>query len=242
MAPRGSLQRFAGFLCRPARSVARRDVDCGTDLPTASAREVESVTPSVIVSYWLRESIEGPEQATAQRERWYQGGPEADAEIAARFTVRLKQALDGTLDGWGAGAEGALALVILLDQFTRTVYRGSDLAFAGDRKASEIAQAAIDSGIDRTLPVTGRIFLYHPYHHAESLDVQTRGIELINRIRGDAGPVWEAYLDRVVEGWNRHRSIVERFGRFPHRNAVLGRSSTAEELAYLDGGADRFGQ
>lgn len=203
---------------------------------------MDDIAPEAILSYWLRESIEGPEQAEAQRERWYRGGPQADKEVATQFTVRVEQALDGALDDWGRTDEGALALVILLDQFTRTIYRGSKLAFAGDPKAYKVAEAAVNGGNDRRLPVTGRVFLYHPYHHAESLETQTRGIELINRIRHDAGHLWDAYLDRAVEGWNRHRSIIERFGRFPHRNVALGRSSTAEELAYLAGGGDRFGQ
>ena len=146
------------------------------------------------------------------------------------------------LMGWRDTPDGALALILLLDQFTRNLYRGTVDAYAGDAAAFEVLIRAIDRGLDRALHPVARIWLYHPFHHSEAVAEQDRGLKLLQALRQDADPAWRAYVERSIAGWTRHRDIVARFGRFPHRNAVLGRESTPEEQAHMAAGGESFGQ
>jgi len=195
-----------------------------------------------ILEFWLGDSVEGPEQATARKDYWYRGGKAVDKAIESKFGHLLEPACAGELDHWMDSAEGAGALVIVLDQFTRNTWRGTERAYAGDEHAHALVVRFLASDMHRSLPVTGRIFLYHPYHHSETLTEQDRGIALVDAIRQDVDSSWHSYIDRSVAGFTRHRNIVADFGRFPHRNEILGRSSTPEELAFLQGGAENFGQ
>ncbi len=197
-----------------------------------------------IAAFWLADSCDSPERASARREFWYRGGPAADEEIRRRFAGAVERACAGdpALMGWRETPEGALALILLLDQFTRNIWRGAVRAYAGDAQALEVVEHAIDHGLDRALHPVARIWLYHPFHHSEALGGQDRGLDLLRALRRDADPAWRAYVDRSIEGWTRHRDIVARFGRFPHRNAVLGRDSTAEEEAHMAAGGESFGQ
>jgi uncharacterized protein (DUF924 family) len=130
----------------------------------------------------------------------------------------------GELDAWAAGARGALALVILLDQVPRNLSRGDPRAFAGDAKALAVTKDALGRGLDRELSQAERMFLHLPLEHCEDLRDQELCVELMGRL--DENPKWRDYA-------LRHRDIIKRFGRFPHRNAALGRESTAEEEAFL---------
>ena len=161
---------------------------------------------------------------------WFNGTPAIDGEIAARFGAAIEHALQGRLDHLACTPQGALALCLLLDQMTRNAYRGTPRAFAGDRRARRIARTAIARGFDRRLPPGLRGFLYMPLHHSESVGDQNRSIGLLWQLRGPAK------LQYAVE----HRDVVARFGRFPHRNAVLGRPSSAEESAFLLEPGSRF--
>lgn len=195
-----------------------------------------------IASYWLGDSTESPEKARARFELWYRGGPRVDEEIRRRFGARIAEARDGALREWEETGEGALALVILLDQFTRNIYRGTPEAYSGDALALAAAGRAVAMGSDRALSVTGRIFLYHPFHHVETLDGQNEGVRLLEVLEADSPPEWRSYVRRSVEGFGRHRDVVARFGRFPHRNRVLGRSSTAAEREFLAANPESYGQ
>lgn len=195
-----------------------------------------------VVDFWLGDSLEGPEQAERRRAVWYEGGAPFDEAIQRQFGDLIEPALAGDLDHWAVSPGGALALVIILDQFTRNTFRHTPRAYAGDARALPITRARLDDGSHRRLPVTGRIFFYHPLHHAESLALQDEVVALVDAIRHDLGPEWQEYMDRRVAGFTRHRNIVARFGRFPHRNSVLGRESTAEEAEYLSGDHESFGQ
>ncbi|MBI4184994.1 MAG: DUF924 domain-containing protein [Proteobacteria bacterium] len=158
-----------------------------------------------------------------KRAAWFKAGLAFDREIAKRFAAEAEAAAAGRLHHLAATAEGALALVILLDQFPRNIHRGTPRAFAADRHAREVAAAALARGFDRELAPTQRLFLYLPFEHGEELADQERAVALVAAL-GDA----EA-LDYAI----RHRDIIARFGRFPHRNAILGRASTAKEAAFL---------
>ena len=195
-----------------------------------------------IVAFWLGDSRDCPARAHARREWWYEGGPSVDEAIRVRFGDLVPRACAREFMGWRDTPLGALALVLLLDQFTRNLYRGTVEAYAGDPCAFEVVRHAIDRGLDRELHPVARIWLYHPFHHSEEVADQDRGLELLRALRQHADPHWHGYVERSIEGWTCHRDVVARFGRFPHRNSVLGRDSTAEELAHLAADGRRFGQ
>ena len=195
-----------------------------------------------IVSFWLRDSRDGPDRALALRDWWYEGGPAVDEEIRVRFADVVRRACARDLMGWRESPDGALALVLVLDQFTRNLHRGTVEAYSGDPCAFEVVSHAIERKLDRSLHPVAAIWLYHPFHHSEVLGEQDRGLGLLRDLRERAAPAWHGYVERSLEGWTRHRDTVARFGRFPHRNAVLGRDSTAEELAHLAADGRRFGQ
>jgi uncharacterized protein (DUF924 family) len=160
------------------------------------------------------------------REEWFRKDPEFDREVRDRFEELQERAAAGDLDGWRQDARGCLALVILLDQFPRNMLRGDPRSYATDRKAQEIAEYAVDHALDRELPEFQRAFLYMPFMHSEDLGHQRRAVELFGTLQewGGSDPTHYAVL---------HMEIVERFGRFPHRNEVLGRATTPEEAEFL---------
>jgi uncharacterized protein (DUF924 family) len=197
---------------------------------------------SGIVAFWLGPSLEGPEAALARRDWWYRGGEAVDVEIRARFGELLPRACAGALSEWERTATGALALVIVLDQFTRNLYRHTPDAYIGDSSAFKIVENTIDLKLDRELHPVARIWLYHPFHHAEDIQQQDRGLTLLHDLEQTSEEVWQPIVRRAIEGWTRHRNIVARFGRFPHRNQVLGRIDTADEREFLSKDGDSFGQ
>ena len=160
------------------------------------------------------------------REAWFKKDSEFDRLVRDRFEALYEAAAAGELDDWKEEARSCLALVIVLDQFPRNMYRGDPRSYATDRKAQETAEYAVDHAIDRELPDFQRAFLYMPFMHSEDLEHQRRAVELFGTLQewGDSDPAHYAVL---------HMRIVERFGRFPHRNEVLGRPTTLEEAEFL---------
>lgn len=195
-----------------------------------------------ITAFWLADSLDGPENAAARRDWWYKGGVPVDDEIRARFGDMVLRACDRELMSWQETTDGVLALILLLDQFTRNLYRNTIDAYAGDPCGFEIVNHAIDEGLDKALHPVARIWLYHPFHHSEAVTEQERGLGLLRALRQEADPAWHTYVERSIKGWTRHRDIVAEFGRFPHRNEVLGRTSTEAEIAHMDAGGESFGQ
>ena len=169
-----------------------------------------------VVSFWR---AAGPD-------RWFNKDAAFDEEIRQRFPDTYEVAAAGKFSDWEQTAQGALALLILLDQFPRNIFRGDARAFATDPLARAIAAGAIVRGFDSQVPAEMRSFFYLPFEHSEDLADQERGIAFYRAI-GDADGLKWAKL---------HADVIRRFGRFPHRNAVLGRTTTAEEQAFLDGG------
>lgn len=174
------------------------------------------------------------------RTLWFDKNDAFDAEIRDRFGTLVDEAIAGKHGDWAATSDGALALVIVLDQFPRNIFRGSPRAFSGDARAREIAGIAIDKQLDRQQPLDRRAFFYLPYQHSESLEDQNRSIELYKKWveEHDAAGRKSAEEDMVYA--DRHHEIIRRFGRFPHRNATLGRESTPEELEFLAGPRSSF--
>ncbi|MBM3535172.1 MAG: DUF924 domain-containing protein [Alphaproteobacteria bacterium] len=179
-----------------------------------------------ILAFWF-----GPPGSALRgtfRSEWFRKDPTFDGEIRRHFLSTTEAAARGELDRWQSDRESALALVILLDQFPRNLYRGSPKAFAADPKARAVADAAIGRGYDRSFPSCERFFFYLPFEHSESLDDQERSVMLFKRL-AEEDP---ARADGVSYAL-RHQEIVQRFGRFPHRNEALGRESTEAEVAFL---------
>jgi uncharacterized protein (DUF924 family) len=187
-----------------------------------------------ILQYWFDELDTLGMCPQAQNKLWFQSRPETDREIEQRFGTDVRQALAGELNHWVEEKEGLIALVILLDQFTRNIYRGTAAAFSGDRQALAVAATAVTCGTDRKLASIHRVFLYIPYEHAEDLATQEAGIGCFDRLledcHPDAGERVSGFRDYSVA----HRDVIARFGRFPHRNAILGRESTGEEVSHLE--------
>ncbi|WP_428672691.1 DUF924 family protein [Roseibium sp.] len=189
------------------QSFAGTEYDLMTDQP---------ITPSDVLDFWWQ----------AGSAKWFAGGDKFDEHCRDRFLPSIHDAISGRLDHWAESAAGSLALLLLLDQMTRNVFRGTPEAFSGDRKALTIAEQAIANGFDRAYPIVERYFYYLPFMHAEDIAPQEKCVDLC-RTRGDK----EAYHYALI-----HLDVIRRFGRFPHRNKVLGRETTAEEQAYLDDG------
>jgi uncharacterized protein (DUF924 family) len=174
-----------------------------------------AVTAADVLAFWL----------AAGQQRWFEKDDAFDAEIRARYLAVYEDAAAGRLGDWEQSADGALALVIVLDQFPRNMFRDSTRAFAADPLARAVAGRAIARGFDQQAAMPMRSFFYLPFEHSENLADQERCIELM-RATGDADLLKWAEL---------HADIIRRFGRFPHRNDVLGRTTTAGEKAFLDG-------
>lgn len=163
----------------------------------------------------------------AWRKHWFEVEPVFDETIRKRFALMLEAAGDGTLDAWRATAHGALALVIVLDQISRNMHRGSYLAYAGDAHARHVARDAIARGDDEHLTPVQRVFLYIPFEHSENAADQETSVMLFDRLNGHP-----EVADAIAYA-HKQRDVFRRFSRFPHRNVILDRIATPEELAFL---------
>jgi uncharacterized protein (DUF924 family) len=172
------------------------------------------ITPRDIIDYWYSDRI---------KKCWFSSTPELDREIQNKFAQIWCDASEGMLDGWCETPEGCLALVILLDQFPRNMFRGKAKSFSSGTQAIAIARLAIKRGFDKEIEAEQLSFLYLPFMHSENEADQAYSVKLFK----------EAQLERNIPFAEHHQQIVKEFGRFPHRNAILGRVSTEEEIAYL---------
>jgi uncharacterized protein (DUF924 family) len=168
------------------------------------------------------------------REAWFRKDPEFDQQVQERFGLLYERAAAAELDGWREEARSCLALVICLDQFPRNMFRGDGRTHATDDKALETARYALERALDRELPPFQRVFVYMPFMHSESVEDQRRSVELFGRLAETPGA---PDLTSYAVG---HMEIVERFGRFPHRNVILGRETTPEEAEFLQGPDSSF--
>lgn len=162
------------------------------------------------------------------REAWFRRDEAFDREVRERFRGDYEKAAAGELDGWMDSPRGTLALILLLDQFPRNLFRDDPRSFATDGKAREVADHAVSTGLDRGLRPLERVFVYLPFEHSEDPEDQRRSVELFLAL--DPELETPEVLDYAV----RHREVIERFGRFPHRNEALGRATTPEEAAFLE--------
>jgi len=164
------------------------------------------------------------------RPEWFRKDPAFDAQILERFGAAIAQAIAGGLREWDIdhGAQGTLARILVLDQFTRNTHRDTPGAFAGDTLALAAARQLVDSGADRSLEPQQRAFAYMPFEHAEDARMQQCAVDLFTQLASEH----EGFAE-MLDYAHRHRGVIARFGRFPHRNPILGRASTPDELQYL---------
>ena len=200
---------------------------------TAAADGVSG--PEEVLSYWFPQGINDADLQTLQRQgkRWMAGGPEVDREITERFGGVLEQARRGELDHWADTPRGRLALIVVLDQFSRNIHRGSPLSYSQDEKALKLALEGIELGMDRKLGAMERRFFWLPLGHSEDLALHDRGVRHAEEEAAAAPPHQGAMAEFGVSQAKAARHVIARFGRHPHRNEILGRSSTPEELEYL---------
>jgi len=192
-----------------------------------------SATADDILVFWLGEVGERNAPSKERSKVWFDGGTDIDTAIAERFSAVHAQAAAGAFDVWASTPAGRLALTIVLDQFSRNLYRASPLAFACDARALALSMEALERGEDRALLPTERAFITMPMMHSEELSVQERGVEAFAQLAKDVPEAHRESFSSFHRFAVRHRDIIARFGRFPHRNKVLGRSSTVEEIEHM---------
>ena len=198
--------------------------------------------PEDVLQFWFGDAAEAPTKAEARMRLWFDVSPETDAEIRDWFGAAIEAALRGELEFWAGMSRPALALVVLLDQFSRNIWRGTARAFAQDAQALDVARQAVAAGFLSELAPIGQVFLTLPFEHSESLDAQREAVRLCREIAAMAPPEWRPFMESFLPYADQHHELIARFGRFPHRNAALGRVSTPAEEAYLAGGGETFGQ
>jgi uncharacterized protein (DUF924 family) len=190
------------------------------------------MTAEDLLAYWIgAPATQG--DLDAKGKLWFGGGPAVDNEIREKFGALVEQARSGALDDWHATPRGTLAWIILIDQFSRNLYRNDPRAFACDPQAVGWARDGFETGKFDLLTTIERMFLILPFEHAEDLEAQRRGCALLTKFALTAEPWLKSIMTTWMEFARKHLDVVARFGRFPHRNAVLGRASTPDEEAYL---------
>ena len=186
--------------------------------------------PEDVLTFWFGPPGSPP---LANAKRWFERDAAFDAEIAERFGELVRRAGSGELEAWRDTPTGALALVILLDQFSRNLHRDSPLAFANDPTARDVAKDVRARRLDRALAPVERAFLYLPYEHAEDPALQEESVARYAELAAEAPPELAEHFRETLDYARRHRDVIARFGRFPHRNRVLGRASTPAEIEFL---------
>ena len=207
------------------------------DLPLVSDRvsadQQEAVTSAPveqqdILDFWFG-AVNSPSDSYHERKRvWFGKDAAVDQDIHQRFSALYGQVLEGDYKAWQTSPEGCLSLILILDQFPRNMFRGQAQAFAADPQALKITQRAIALGFDRELSPVQRLFLYLPLEHSENRDHQQQAVTLFQALADEHQEFNDTYVYAL-----KHQAVIERFGRFPHRNEILGRPSTPEEIEFL---------
>ena len=195
-----------------------------------------------ILSFWFKESELTAPQIDHRMEIWFGEDPVFDHEIEKEFADDVDAACAGQLDHWAVDPHGRLALIIMIDQFRRNIYRNTADAFSKDRQALKLCVEGAMEKKDRGLTPIQRAFFYMPLQHAESAKVQAKSLELYERLAETVSPTERETFLTVAQFAELHKDIIDQFGRFPHRNKLLNRENTAEEAEYLAGDSPDFGQ
>jgi len=192
---------------------------------------------AAVLAFWFGEA--GSPERDGFRTLWFEKSETTDRLIADSFAPLIERALRGELADWARDADSALAQILLLDQFTRNVFRDTPRAFAGDARALAAATAMVGQRQDEALPPLQRCFVYMPFEHAEGVGAQDEAVRLFTRLV-ESAPSTAPDLKHMLDYAQKHRAVIQRFGRFPHRNAILGRHSTPDEAAFLQQPGSRF--
>lgn len=193
---------------------------------------LDSIAADVLIAWFGTTAVDGP-ISPERYALWFSTNPDFDEKLRERFEPLIARGVSGELSAWEDTAQGALALVIVLDQFSRNLYRNSPRAFDADPAARAIADRAIAKGFDQAVSVQPRGFFYLPFEHAEDRDVQAHSVALFQAMLDGASPEDRPSAESLLSYAVRHKVVIDRFGRFPHRNDVLGRVSTVEEREHL---------
>ena len=189
------------------------------------------MNPEDVLEFWF--GVPGNPDYAKPRPLWFTKSEATDQLVRQRFTDTVEAALSGQLDGWAVTPRGALASILVLDQFTRNIFRDTPRAFAGDSEALRLASNLVDRGDDRSLAPIERWFAYMPFEHSEFLNDQIESVRLFSELARDG-------LHEPLDWAVKHYDVIKRFGRFPHRNAIFGRESTADEIEFLNEPGSRF--
>jgi uncharacterized protein (DUF924 family) len=190
--------------------------------------------PDDVLSFWLGAPAPDSDAFMAKVKRWFYVDKALDAEIRTRFGDTLTKARDGALDDWAATPRGRLGLIVVLDQFTRNLHRGTPRAFENDARGLVLAEAGIDAREDEALPFEEKMFLYMPLAHSEDVTRQERHVALVEAAVNAAPEALQGAYASFSKHARMYLEQIRRFGRFPHRNMILGRTCTQEEMAFLD--------
>lgn len=213
-----------------------------SDSHVATITDDDQIRIDEILMFWFMEKELSVPKIDARMDVWFGDDPDFDAQIKNEFSDDIERASAGELDHWAHEPRGRLALILLLDQFRRNIYRGKPEAFKKDRAALKLCIEGATAKMDQQLSSIQKVFFYMPLQHSESLKVQKKSCDVYRHLANTASPTYKETFETVVHFAELHADIIERFGRFPHRNKVLGRENTAEEDEYLSGGAPDFGQ
>jgi uncharacterized protein (DUF924 family) len=208
----------------------------------ATITDDDQVRIDRILSFWFKEHELTAPQIDGRMEIWFGDDPVFDHEIEKEFADDVEDASRSAIDHWGRQPQGRLALILLLDQFRRNIYRNTADAFAKDKVALKLCVEGAMQKKDKGLAPIQRVFFYMPLQHAESRKVQAKSVEIFRKLADAVSPTYRETFETVAQFAELHRDIVERFGRFPHRNRLLKRRNTPEEEQFLAGDTATFGQ
>ena len=208
----------------------------------ASITDEDLARIDTILSFWFREHELSAPQIDRRMDIWFGEDAAFDQDIATRFGDDIEQASQGRLNHWAAEPRGRLALILLIDQFRRNIHRNTAKAFSHDKLALKLCVEGAMEKKDQGLTPIQKVFFYMPLQHAESAKVQAKSVELFNRLAESVSPTYQETFLTVAQFAELHKDIIDQFGRFPHRNRLLGRDNTPEEDEYLAGDGPGFGQ
>lgn len=208
----------------------------------ATITDDDQIRIQAILSFWFKGSELSAPQIDRRMDIWFGDDPVFDHEIQKEFADDVERASEGALDHWAHQPHGRLALILLLDQFRRNIYRNTAKAFAKDKAALKICVEGAIAKKDKGLAPIERVFFYMPLQHTESSKVQAKACELYNKLANAVSASYRETFSTIAQFAELHRDIVDQFGRFPHRNKLLGRKNTPQEDQYLAGDNIDFGQ
>ena len=209
---------------------------------TASLADTDQARIDAILEFWFKEQAMTAPQIDRRMDIWFGEDEVFDLECKKNFSADIHRASAGELDHWAEDPRGRLALILLLDQFRRNIYRNTAEAFAMDKAALKLCVEGARNRKDKGLTPIQQAFFYMPLQHAESLRAQQMAVEIFSRLAGAVSATYRETFETMATFAELHRDIIEQFGRFPHRNELLGRDNTPEEDEYLAGDAPDFGQ